>query len=147
MLLGFAALMYLPLAEIPAFGFFSPLIVVIFSVLFLKGRIFLIRIFALCLGFAGVIILLRPGIIEVNIGSYMVLSSAFMWSSVFFLTRFMSKEDSPMTILTFQYTFVSLFTLPLAIIYWSSPSYSCLIYCVFSAITGPILHLCINNSS
>ena len=146
MILGFAALMYIPLEEIKAIGFLSPIIVVILSVLILKERIFLIRIFALCLGFAGVIIILRPGIIEVNIGSYMVLSSALMWSTVIIITKFMSKEDSPMTILTFQYTFVSLFTLPLAIIYWSSPSYNCLIYCVFSAITGTILHLCINNS-
>ena len=146
MILGFAALMYIPLEEIKAIGFLSPIIVVILSILILKERIFLIRIFALCLGFAGVIIILRPGIIEVNIGSYMVLSSALMWSTVIIITKFMSKEDSPMTILTFQYTFVSLFTLPLAIIYWSSPSYNCLIYCVFSAITGTILHLCINNS-
>ena len=146
MILGFAALMYIPLEEIKAIGFLSPIIVVILSILILKERIFLIRIFALCVGFAGVIIILRPGIIEVNIGSYMVLSSALMWSTVIIITKFMSKEDSPMTILTFQYTFVSLFTLPLAIIYWSSPSYNCLIYCVFSAITGTILHLCINNS-
>ena len=146
MILGFAALMYIPLEEIKAIGFLSPIIVVILSVLILKERIFLIRIFALCVGFAGVIIILRPGIMEINIGSYMVLSSALMWSTVIIITKFMSKEDSPMTILTFQYTFVSFFTLPLAIIYWSSPSYNCLIYCVFSAITGTVLHLCINNS-
>ena len=146
MILGFAALMYIPLEEIKAIGFLSPIIVVILSVLILKERIFLIRIFALCVGFAGVIIILRPGIIEINIGSYMVLSSALMWSTVIIITKFMSKEDSPMTILTFQYTFVTVFTLPLAIIYWSSPSYNCLIYCFFSAITGTVLHLCINNS-
>ena len=146
MILGFAALIYIPLEQIKAIGFLSPIIVVILSVLILKERIFLIRIFALCVGFVGVIIILRPGIIAINIGSYMVLSSGLMWSTVIIITKFMSKEDSPMTILTFQYTFVSLFTLPLAIIYWSSPSYNCLIYCVFSAITGTILHLCINNS-
>tara|TARA_B100002052_G_scaffold293998_1_gene318059 strand:- start:527 stop:1414 length:888 start_codon:yes stop_codon:yes gene_type:complete len=146
MILGFAALIYIPLEQIKAIGFLSPIIVVILSVLILKERIFLIRIFALCVGFVGVIIILRPGIIAINIGSYMVLSSGLMWSTVIIITKFMSKEDSPMTILTFQYTFVSLFTLPLAIIYWSSPSYHCLIYCVLSAITGTILHLCINNS-
>ena len=36
----------------------------------------------------------------------------------------MSKTDSAMTILTYQYTFVSLFTLPLAIMYWSNPTFN-----------------------
>ena len=40
----------------------------------------------------------------------MVLLSGLMWSTVIIITKFMSKEDSPMTILTFQYTFVTIFT-------------------------------------
>ena len=146
MILGFAALMYIPLEQIKAIGFLSPIIVVILSVIILKEKIFLIRILALLIGFIGVIIILRPGIIEINIGAYMVLISGLMWSTVIIITKFMSKEDSPMTILTFQYTFVSLFTLPLAIIFWTNPSYESLIYTFLSAIVGTILHLCINTS-
>ena len=146
MILGFAALMYIPLEQIKAIGFLSPIIVVILSVIILKEKIFLIRILALIIGFIGVIIILRPGIIEINIGAYMVLISGLMWSTVIIITKFMSKEDSPMTILTFQYTFVSLFTLPLAIIFWTNPSYESLLYIFLSAIVGTILHLCINTS-
>ncbi len=146
MILGFAALMYIPLEQIKAIGFLSPIIVVILSVFILKEKIYLIRIFALCVGFVGVLIILRPGIIEFNLGAYMVLLSGLMWSTVIIITKFMSKEDSPMTILTFQYTFVSLFTLPLAIIYWSNPSTQCFFYCILAAITGTVLHLCINHS-
>ena len=146
MILGFAALMYIPLEQIKAIGFLSPIIVVILSVIILKEKIFLIRILALLIGFIGVIIILRPGIIEINIGAYMVLISGLMWSTVIIITKFMSKEDSPMTILTFQYTFVSLFTLPLALIFWTNPSYECLLYTLLSAIVGTILHLCINTS-
>ena len=146
MILGFAALMYIPLEQIKAIGFLSPIIVVILSVIILKEKIFLIRILALIIGFIGVIIILRPGIIEINIGAYMVLISGLMWSTVIIITKFMSKEDSPMTILTFQYTFVSLLTLPLAIIFWTNPSYESLIYTFLSAIVGTILHLCINTS-
>ena len=146
MILGFAALMYIPLEQIKAIGFLSPIIVVILSVIILKEKIFLIRILALLIGFIGVIIILRPGIIEINIGAYMVLISGLMWSTVIIITKFMSKEDSPMTILTFQYTFVSLFTLPLALIFWTNPSYESLLYTFLSAIVGTILHLCINTS-
>ena len=146
MILGFAALMYIPLEQIKAIGFLSPIIVVILSVIILKEKIFLIRILALIIGFIGVIIILRPGIIEINIGAYMVLISGLMWSTVIIITKFMSKEDSPMTILTYQYTFVSLFTFPLALIFWTNPSYESLIYTFLAAIVGTILHLCINTS-
>ena len=67
MILGFAALMYIPLDQIKAIGFLSPILVVILSIIFLKERIYLIRTFSLILGFIGVIIILRPGIIEISI--------------------------------------------------------------------------------
>ena len=76
----------------------------------------------------------------------MVLASALLWSCVIIITKFMSKNDSAMTILTFQYTFVTLFTLPLAIIYWDNPSFISLIYTLLAAIVGTVLLLCINNA-
>ncbi len=146
MILGFAALMYIPLEQIKAIGFLSPILVVILSVLILKEKIYIIRILALIIGFVGVLIILRPGIIEINIGAYMVLLSGLLWSTVIIITKFMSKEDSPMTILTYQYTFVTIFTLPLALIYWTNPTLHSLYYVFLAAIVGTVLHLCINNS-
>ena len=146
MIFGFAALTYIPLEQIKAIGFLSPILVVILSVIFLGERIYLIRTFSLILGFIGTLIILRPGFIEINIGVYMVLASALLWSCVIIITKFMSKNDSAMTILTFQYTFVTLFTLPLAIIYWNNPSFISLIYTLLASIVGTVLHLCINNA-
>ncbi len=146
MILGFAALMYIPLDQIKAIGFLSPILVVILSVIFLKERIYLIRTFSLILGFMGVIIILRPGIIEISIGAYMVLTSTLLWSTVIIITKYMSKSDSPMTIITYQYTFVSIFTLPLAILYWSNLSLLSVFYSIMAAIVGTVLHLCINTS-
>ena len=146
MIFGFAALTYIPLEQIKAIGFLSPILVVILSVIFLGERIYLIRTFSLILGFIGTLIILRPGFIEINIGVYMVLASALLWSCVIIITKFMSKNDSAITILTFQYTFVTLFTLPLAIIYWNNPSFISLFYTLLAAIVGTVLHLCINNA-
>ena len=101
---------------------------------------------ALLIGFIGVLIILRPGLIEINIGAYMVLLSGLLWSTVIIITKFMSKEDSPMTILTYQYTLVSLFTLPLALLFWTNPTFNVFFYSILAAITGTILHLCINHS-
>ena len=76
----------------------------------------------------------------------MVLLSGLLWSTVIIITKFMSKEDSPMTILTYQYTFVSIFILPLALIYWTNPTLNSLYYALLAAIVGTVQHLCINHS-
>ena len=75
MLLGFSALKFIPLEQIKAITFVSPIIVVILSVIFLKEKIYLIRIVALIIGLIGVLVILRPGIVSINVGAYMVLCS------------------------------------------------------------------------
>ncbi len=146
MILGFSALMYIPLEQIKAIGFLSPIFVVVLSVIFLNERIYLIRTFSLLLGFVGVMIILRPGIIDVSIGAYMVLASTLLWSTIVLITKYMSKSDSAMTIITYQYTLVSLFTLPFAVIYWSNITILSVFYTFMAAIVGTVLHLAINFS-
>ena len=72
---------------------------------------------------------------------YLIFSENFI-----ILTKFMSKEDSPMTILTYQYSLVTFLTLPLAIFFWTNPSFDTILFSILAAITGTILHLCINHS-
>ena len=58
--LGFAALAYLPLPEVTAIGYASPLMVVIFAAMFLGEEVRLFRISAVILGLVGVMIVLSP---------------------------------------------------------------------------------------
>ena len=146
MILGFSSLVYIPLEQIKAISFLSPIIVVVLSVFILKEKIYFIRIFALLIGFIGVILIIRPGIIHINTGVYMVLGSCLIWSIIIIVTKFLSKDDSPITILTYQYSFVTIFAFPLAVIFWHTPSIISLVYIFFAALSGTILHLCLNQS-
>ena len=82
MLLSFSALQFIPLEQIKAISFVTPIIVVILSVIFLKEKIYLIRISALFIGLIGVFVILRPGFISINVGAYMVLCACLIWSVV-----------------------------------------------------------------
>ena len=73
MLLGFAALAMLPLEKMTAIHFIVPIIVTILAVIFLKEKIYLYRSIALVMGFLGMLIILRPGIIDISIGIYICL--------------------------------------------------------------------------
>jgi drug/metabolite transporter (DMT)-like permease len=60
MLLGFSALAYLPLAEATTIGFAAPLFAVMLSALVLKEPVGRHRWSAVAIGFAGVLIVMRP---------------------------------------------------------------------------------------
>ena len=146
MLLGFSALQYIPLEQIKAISFITPIIVVVLSVIFLKEKIYLIRIGALFIGLVGVFVILRPGIVSINIGAYMVLCSCSIWSIVVIITKFAARVDSAFTILSYQYTIVTILSLPIALYFWQTPSSQTIIYLIFAGIAGTIVHLCINTA-
>ncbi len=128
MLLGFAALAML------------------LAVIFLKEKIYLYRSIALVMGFLGMLIILRPGIIDISIGIYMALISSLIWSVVIILTKKVSKDDSAITILSHQYVYMSLFSFPLVIYFWDQPSLKTIIFILCAAMSGTILHIALNHA-
>ena len=146
MLLGFAALAMLPLEKMTAIHFIVPIIVTILAVIFLKEKIYLYRSIALVMGFLGMLIILRPGIIDISIGIYMALISSLIWSVVIILTKKVSKDDSAIKILTHQYVYMSLFSFPLVIYFWDQTSLKTIIFILFAAMSGTILHIALNHA-
>lgn len=146
MLLGFAALAMLPLEKMTAIHFIVPIIVTILAVIFLKEKIYLYRSIALVMGFLGMLIILRPGIIDISIGIYMALISSLIWSVVIILTKKVSKDDSAITILSHQYVYMSLFSFPLVIYFWDQPSLKTIIFILCAAMSGTILHIALNHA-
>jgi drug/metabolite transporter (DMT)-like permease len=146
MLLGFAALTIVPFEKISALHFIVPFIVTILAVIFLKEKIHLYRISALFIGFIGMLVILRPGIIDVTIGIQMALLSSFIWAIVIVITKKLTESDSAMSILTYQYTFMTFLSFVLVLFFWSIPSLSSLIYIFLAACSGTILHIALNHA-
>ena len=141
MYVGFAALMFIPLEQIQALHFIVPLIVTFLAVFFFKEKIRFIRITALIIGLLGMLVMLRPGMIEMNIGVYMVLFTSIVWSFIIIITKFLSKNDSPITILTYQYSLVTFFSFFIVIFFWETPSPIIFLYTFLAALSGTILHI------
>jgi drug/metabolite transporter (DMT)-like permease len=45
------------------------------------------------------LVIIRPGFVDISIGVYMVLFSALLWSVNIIITKKISKDDSAITIL------------------------------------------------
>ena len=143
MILGFGALVYVPLEQFKAMHFLSPIIVVLLSFIIFREQIYRFRIFALIIGFLGMLIIVRPGYVDLNIGTIMILVSLTFWSFIIILSKFVSKDDSPITMVTYQYTLMTIFAFPLAIYFWQIPSLISILLVFIAAASGTILHLCL----
>ena len=94
-ILFISALKFMPLAESTAIAFIAPLLVTLMSVLFLKEKVELARWVAVCCGFVGVLIIIRPGS---NVFTWAVLlpvANAIAFAAYQILTRRLAGLESP----------------------------------------------------
>ena len=146
MLLYFSALVLLPIEKLTAISFVVPLIVTILAVFFLGEKIYIYRTLALILGFSGMLVIIRPGFVDISIGVYMVLFSALLWSVNIIITKKISKDDSAITILAYQSIFMSLLSFFIVLFFWEMPSIKTFIYLTLAAMCGTVLHLTLNHA-
>jgi drug/metabolite transporter (DMT)-like permease len=146
MLIYFSALVLLPIEKLTAISFIVPLIVTILAVFFLGEKIYIYRTLALMLGFSGMLVIIRPGFVDISIGVYMVLFSALLWSINIIITKKISKDDSAITILAYQSIFMSLLSFFIVLFFWEMPSLKTFIYLILAAMCGTVLHLTLNHA-
>ena len=93
------ALQYLPLADTHAVAATSPLIVVAMSATLLRERIGPRRWASVLAGFAGVMLVIRPGFTQVSWPLFIPLGGAFLWALYQIMVRFLARDDRPETTL------------------------------------------------
>jgi drug/metabolite transporter (DMT)-like permease len=99
MMLSFAALDYLPLAEAVTIGFAAPLFATILSALVLKEKVGRHRWSAVAIGFVGVLLVMRPhGEQAPIVGLLLALGGAFLTSVVFITLRQIGRTEATSTI-------------------------------------------------
>jgi drug/metabolite transporter (DMT)-like permease len=95
--LNFYALQYLQLAEVGAVQFSVPLLIALISAWFLKERLDLQRWMAICLGFVGVLIIIRPGSHGFHPAIFLSIINAFLYAGFNLLTRRLAGSEHPIS--------------------------------------------------
>jgi drug/metabolite transporter (DMT)-like permease len=98
----FLGVSLLPLAQVFAIEFTSPLWTTLLAAVFLGEALTLKRVFAVVLGFTGVYVIVNPGQGMMNIGALYVLLAAVCFSSGNIFTKRLVQTDNPLTILFFM---------------------------------------------
>ena len=82
MLCWFTALTLVPLAEATSISFMSPVFASIGAVLILGERSRPIRWASVAIGFTGMLIIIRPGVIDMNLGASLLITGAVCMAGV-----------------------------------------------------------------
>lgn len=90
----FLGLSVLPLAEAVAIFFVSPLVITVFSVVFLGETVGPRRWAAVIVGLLGVIVILRPGTEAFQPAALLVLAAAALYAALHTLTRHIGVTES-----------------------------------------------------
>lgn len=103
----FLGLAVLPLADAVAIFFVSPLLITVFSVIFLGEHVGPRRWAAVIVGFVGVLIVQRPGTEAFQLASLLPVLAAASYAGLHMMTRFIGKTESAATMTVYiQLTFI-----------------------------------------
>jgi drug/metabolite transporter (DMT)-like permease len=116
------AFRYLPLADAHAIASTSPLIVIALGVVFLGERAGAARWLAVAAGFAGVLLIIRPGFRTFDWPLFLPLVGAALWATYQILTRLAARRDSPDTQLMWSSLVALVATTFVAPIDWQWPT-------------------------
>lgn len=121
MLMFFVGVTLTPLAEVAAIGFTSPLFATALAVFVLKEPSHLRRWMVMGCGFAGMLILLRPGFQEIGRGPLLLLGAAALWSVSLIVIRVLSRTESSISITAYMTLFLTPLAGIAAIPFWQWP--------------------------
>lgn len=121
MLTWFSALELIPVGEVTAISFLAPLFATIGAALFLGEVVRSRRWAATLVGLMGALVILRPGMVELNLGSWLAVAAAVaMGVSSVFIKR-LADGDNPDKVVFISLLLQTPLTLIPALLVWQSP--------------------------
>ncbi len=139
--LNFFALQYLQLAETGAVQFSVPILIALISALWLHEKLDLKKWLAICMGFAGVLVIIRPGSNGFHPAILLSIMNALLYAAFNLMTRRLAGSDHPISTQLASAMVPTVVLAPFAIWYWQTPD-SWQVWCVLvlAGLTGGLGH-------
>ena len=118
----FSGVALIEVADAQALTFTTPLFGMMLAMLFLGEKFRLNRMLALAVGFAGALIIIRPGIESVSLGAVLVLCSALSAAGSGTLLKYITRSDAPDKVVFFHGLYMTPITLVGALYDWQWPT-------------------------
>jgi len=139
-LFNFSALSFLPMAEVKAISFVSPLLVTLLAVGLLHEHVSWPRWIAVGAGFCGVVFIVRPGSAMLQWPALFALGSASCYSVYQIMTRKFSESENPMTTLFYTAAVGCVLMSTIVPFFWKTPELSDIPLMVLLGVAGGFGH-------
>ncbi|MGB0506943.1 MAG: DMT family transporter [Pikeienuella sp.] len=145
-ILWFYAMARIPVAEVTALGYTSPIFVTIGAALFLGERIRTRRVMAVVFGLIGVLIILRPGFQHIGEGQFAQVLAAPLFAVSFLIAKKLTDTARPAEIVAMLSLGCTLVLAPMAWSVWRTPTITEVSWLTVTAICATLGHLCLTRA-
>ena len=139
-ILWFYAMARIPIAEVTALGYLTPVVVTLGAALFLGEKLHIRRILAIAFGLLGVMIILRPGLSEISGGQIAQLLATPLFAASMLMTKKMTSTESLWVIVTGLSIVCTLTMLLPALSHWVTPNTKELLLLALTAVMATLGH-------
>jgi len=140
--LWFYAMARIPLAEVTALNYLSPIGVTIGAALLLNEGFSFRRLAAVAVALAGALVILRPGLREISDGHVAMLVGASFFAASYLIAKVLSDELPPQVVVAMMSVSVAIGLAPLAWAVWQPPSLAQVGWMALCAALATVGHIC-----
>jgi drug/metabolite transporter (DMT)-like permease len=142
----FSALLLIPLGEVISIEFTTPMWVAILAALFLGERLGGFKAAAIGLGFAGILMIVRPGLSPVGLGHVLALAAALGFGVSIIFTKFITRRDTALTVIFLMFAIQSVIGLVPAFLTWKWPEAQNWWWVAVVGLAGTFSHFCLSKA-
>jgi len=136
----------LPLATVSAIEFTSPLWAGVLAVLFLGERMTVGRVAAFALGFVGILVIVRPGVVEISEGIVIMLVCAFFFGATGVVTKWLTRRETALAITFYMVLMQAVFGAAASTAVWQPLTLDQAPWLVLMGVTGLSAHFCLTSA-
>ncbi|MBM9594169.1 DMT family transporter [Rhodobacteraceae bacterium MCCB 386] len=140
-ILWFYAMTQIPIAEVTALNYLSPVYITLGAALFLGEPLAARRLAAIGAALVGVLLILRPGVREVSSGHLAMLATAIFFAISYLIAKRMTRTSSPPMVVAMLSVGVTLGLAPFAAAVWVPPSLAQIGWLFLTAAVATVAHL------
>ncbi len=138
----FFAISVIPLAQVFAIEFTIPIWTALLAPFLLSERLTAIRALVIAIGFSGILIILRPGMVPLEIGAASALIAAIGYALSHTLTKKITRSDTPLAVIFYM----TAIQLPMgavpSFLDWTTPSLAMTPWLIVVGATALSAHYC-----
>ncbi|HCL94374.1 MAG TPA: EamA/RhaT family transporter [Gammaproteobacteria bacterium] len=145
-ILWFLAMSRIPISEVTALGFTTPIFVTLGAAVFLSERLKPYRVAAVLLGFIGALLILRPGLRVIDIGALAQLGAAPLFACSYLMAKSATRREASSMIVILLSVFCTLTLALPALMVWRTPTLEELLLLGLTALLATSGHYCMTRA-